>query len=669
VGNTVTAAQVPLLINGTAATNQTALASLAGAQAGTYTFQLFARLASPLIDTPALQPVLDIYGVTGDATETGAVASTSIQLIQNSDFLMQGGSNLAGDTIEVPLVSAPQSTTITALTAGPVTIASAMDVPVDYNGNPQNVLSVLSTDSSTLYIYGIDYTIVATGPYHTYGLQVLTSSVQITGVAIVTNVLTINCVNEFGVGASITLQGLTNATFLNGQTVIIGTVSGTQFTATYTYTNYGPISETGTATGSAIQNNQQVVVNYNQFPLYERLTFISQEPQVLSGSLPTSLDNMGFVYNTWLPESYGNFTLTQDGWDGLYGSDGGLDLNGSTGLVGASIPHDSRYIKVTYNNGVSNVVMREGLDFTLTVDATNGAATLSRILTGRIPDGGTVLVSYFVTEVFTVSTQYPTFVQTLADQIATTKHAAADVLVKAMVANPVDITMTITLQPNVLSSTIDPIIRTIVGLVLDNAEQTLYQSALIQQVQAINGVQSIQLPLTRCAKSDGAYDIGVVIPSATVWNPLSADPAFAGLSAPSNSFITAIPVLPDSTLPSGGTVDAVVSLLYQGQAFRRAMSVQDFLNNSPSVASMTTQNQPGSFYFIGMNDQISASTPLSEGYWQKVLITIPASVPNPGNLSFLATYQVWGAGNSQDITLSPLEYLEIGTCTLLYLSP
>jgi Baseplate J-like protein len=669
VGNTVTEAQVPLLINGSAATNQVALASLAGAQSGTYTFQLFARLSSPLIDTPTLQPILEVYGVTGSATETGAVSSTSVELIQNSDFLMQGGSNEAGDTIEVPLQSFPQSTTITASTATPMTIASAMDVPVDFNGNPQNILSVLSTDSSTLYIFGIDYTIVPTGAYHTYGLQVLTSSVQVTGVSIVSNVLTINCINEFGVGAPITLNGLTNATFLNGQTVTIGTVSGTQFTATYTYTNYGPIAETGTATGSAIQNNQQVVVNYNQFQLYERLTFISQEPQVLSGSLPTALDNLGFVYNTWLPESYGNTTLTLDGWDGLYGSDGGLDLNGSSGLVGASVPHDSRYIKVTYNNGVTNVVMREGLDFTLTVESASGAASLARILTGRIPDGGTVSVSYFVTEVFTVSTQYPTFVQTLADEIAVTKHACADVLIKAMIENPVNITLTVILQPSALSSTIDPIIRTTVGLVLDNAEQTLYQSALIQQIQAINGVQSIQLPLTQCAKSDGSYDIGVVIPSTTTWVPLNSDPAFAGLSVPSNSFITAIPVLPDSTIPSGGTVNAVVSLLYQGQEFRRAMSVQDFLTNSPSVASLTTQNQPGSFYFIGMNDQISASTPLSEGYWQKVLITVPTSVPNPGNLSFLATYQVWGASSSQDIVISPLEYLSIGTLTINYLSP
>jgi len=88
---------------------------------------------------------------------------------------------------------------------------------------------------------------------------------------------------------------------------------------------------------------------------------------------------------------------------------------------------------------------------------------------------------------------------------------------------------------------VDPIIRTVIDIVLDNAVGTLYQSELITQIQSITGVQNIEIPLLRCAKSDGSYDIGVVIPTGTKWIPLSSDSAFAGISTPKNSWITADP--------------------------------------------------------------------------------------------------------------------------------
>ena len=498
--------------------------------------------------------------------------------------------------------------------------------------------------------------------------------------------------------------------------------------------------------------------------LYERLTFVSQEQQVLSGTLPTTLDNDGFIQNTWLPESYTTgtdvfpvtqqgFSLTLDGWNGNFGGDGGLDVIGSaisspSGLVGNQIPHDSRYIKVTFNNGVPNlVVMKENIDFTLTVDPTTGSATLARILTGRIPDGATVLVSYFITETFTISTQYPTFVELLANTIAQTKSAAADVLIKAMVANPVDITMTVTLNANTDAATVDPAIRTAINVVLDNSATTLFQSELISQVQAITGVQSVEIPLIKCAKSDASYDIGIVVPTDTAWTRLSADPAFAGMTTPANSWISTNPVLPDSTIPSGGQATAIVDFLYQGQVFRRQSSVTDFLTNALVVPHLAVNPgvvnaAPGSFYIVGSPDQIfsttitatsitnsvltvtcvnsfnvgqlvalsgttegflngqsvtitsiikdagghqigftanfmegnytnandSGSVGLPASYGQKVIVTIPADVPNPGNLPYFATYQVFNEGGAKDVTVSPTEYLAPGTITVNYVT-
>lgn len=75
-----------------------------------------------------------------------------------------------------------------------------------------------------------------------------TINVQITDVQIVSNILTItsnkSLINLLSVGVSGTFSGLTNATFLNSQTVTITSVVGNQFTATLGHANYGPTAET-----------------------------------------------------------------------------------------------------------------------------------------------------------------------------------------------------------------------------------------------------------------------------------------------------------------------------------------------------------------------------------------------------------------------------------------
>lgn len=715
-GNSVTRAKVPLLLNGFPATNQQALQALASSTPGTYTFQLFFRLKSPFSYAPTLQPVLQVYAVTGGATGTGGVPSDDIELIHTSDFLLTGGSNEAGDTVKVPLTSSPVTAVLTTSLGSTGTFGTlidiGMDVPVDPNGVPTSaaVLSVRSLDSSTLYTYGVDYSVVPCGPYHQYGLKVLTSAATLTAIGCASNVLTVTVPHDFGPGSQVTISGVLDPVaapiFATPQTVVISTVTGTApnytgFTAVFgtDFTTLTPTTS-GLVTGSAIdyQNGQQVVVAYNKFVLYERLSYVQGELQVLNGTVPTVLDNDGFVSNTWLPESYTTgvpsypltqtgYMLTLDGWDGLYGADGGLDIPGSlaafpSGLVGNQVPHDQRYIKVTYNNGVKDVVMKEGIDFNLGVDPTSGQASLTRVVpAGRIPDGGTVSVSYFCTETFTVATQYPTFVETLANSLALTKAAGADILVKAMVANPVDITLAVTLLPSTSPETIDPVIRTVINIALDNAVTTLYQSALIQQIQNVVGVQSVEVPLIKCAKANGSYDIGTVIPTGTSWTPLHSDPAFAGISVPPTAWISTGQILADSTLPSGGEQYAIVDLLYEGQVFARALSLGEFLSHAlvPQALAVppgVTDAPPGSFYIIGTSDplttQVAANLAAAgidpSTYWRKVVLTIPQDVPNPGNLAYFCTYQVWDEGGARDVTVSSTEYLSPGLITINYVT-
>lgn len=676
-GDTVSQVRVPLLIAGNPATNRTAVAALVSS-ATNFTFSLFVREASPLVHIPVLQPILSVNSVNGNGA-TGVIPPADIQLIHTTNFFLDGLSQDANDTVQVKsTISSAVTKNLVASAVTPVEIDIAMDVPISTNGSPQNVLSVRSLDLSQLYVFGVDYSIVPAGPYHQYALNVLVQTVNLTSIGITSNTITVLCpITNLTPGTQVTFSGIQNATFLNGVTVtVLNLIGTTGFTATYNFVGtYGPLADSGAANYTKIATGQTVVVGYNKFVLAEQLTYVTQEQQTLNGTLPTPLNLLGFVHNTWVPESYGYkiapyTNLSLDG--AVYNLDQTLNLAASitagsvfsgatflgySTLIAAQIPHDSRYIKVTFNDGVADIVKREGIDYTLTVDSTSGAATLTRILTGTIPDGGVVKVSYFATETFDISTEYPSTVQILTNTINLTKAAGASVLVKAMVANQIDVTATVELMKTADAATVNPNVRTAIDIVLDNAEGKLSQSSIVAAIQAVTGVSDVQLPLIKMAKSNGAYDIGIVIPTDTKWLPLAQDPEFANQQVPLNAFITAGAVLPDNTIPSGGLADSAVGFLYQGQEFRRALSIADFLANSAVTPS---------FYIIGVNDQISSLLPIPT-YALRILITEP-QVTNPGQRSYFVTYQVFNQGGAKDIVMSSTEFLVPGRVTLNYVT-
>lgn len=649
VGDAITKVRIPLLLNNVAATNRVALAALTSAQAGTYSYLLVARMQSPLQLIPTFQPVLKALSIVGESGQTGTMDSVFTRLIHSSDFLLEGGSNKAGDKIAVDSTSSLPASKPLIMTTNIEIIDSAMDVTTNVNGTPGDIVSVRSSDLSRLYIFGQDYTIVPAGRYRTYALSLVSRSFGITNVSSDGTTITIQAPgHDFVPGARVDFNNVVNASWLNATFALVATVAPGVFTATYAHAAYPAAADTGNAVGQNIAPGATAEVTYNKFALYERLEFVTGETIVLNGTVPTPLANDGFVRNTWLPESYDNTTLSYDG--AAYNPDGTINLVASTGLIGALVPHDNRYIKLVFDGKV----MQEGLDYTLTVDSISGAATVARILTGHIGDAATVTVSYFHTEPFTIATQYPAFVEQLANTIATTKHAAADVLIKAMVANGVDVSLTVELAITATPEVMDGRIRTVTSIVMDNAVTKLTQAELIRQVKALTGVSNIQVPLTKFAKTDGAYDIDTIIPTDTAWLKLSNDPAFTGQSIPTNSYITQFPVLPDVTIPSGGLPDAFVGMLYEGQAFRRALSIQDFLLSGVP-----------SFYIIGVNDQI---VPGDNSYAQKIMLKEDPTITNPALRSYRVTYQVWNEGGTKDINISSTEYLVPGRVTLNFIT-
>jgi hypothetical protein len=72
-----------------------------------------------------------------------------------------------------------------------------------------------------------------------------TVSSSITSVSITSNVVTLTVGNAFVAGNIVIPYGLTTATFLNGQNLLVATASGSQITANFTHANYGPTADTG----------------------------------------------------------------------------------------------------------------------------------------------------------------------------------------------------------------------------------------------------------------------------------------------------------------------------------------------------------------------------------------------------------------------------------------
>ena len=384
----------------------------------------------------------------------------------------------------------------------------------------------------------------------------------------------------------------------------------------------------------------------------ERLTL---ETEVLSinGSIATPLSTSGFVRDSWTPVSHKLRTLIDD-------------------PTLASIPIRDRYIKVTYDSGSGPEVMKEDVDFILAVDPVTDQATISRYIsngtvTSRIADGASVTVTYYVAEMFQVTTQYPQFVQQITQGIDAFRHAAADVMVKAMTENLVDMDLTVQIATGTSPEIADRKIRTVITSAHNKATGQLTQSEIVRQIKALPGILNVQMPFRRMAKADGSYDIGLIIPLGTTWVPMSefkaTDPAFSAKTWAARTFITKNPVLRYKTLPSGGNKDAYVGLLYEGEEYTRRFSLSEI-----------TQDMGASFYIIGINDRFSPTSPVDSTHYGKIILITPTpsaiqrEIVDPGQLAYRVTYQVFGEAGAHDIPIGPTEFLRPGKITIDYVT-
>jgi len=682
------------------------------------TLQATFKTVSPLQYTSALQPVTDIYSVTG--TITGVIDPDYYRLIITEDPMLVGFSNEADNLIQVDstnysVIATPvqiQFSTFSHVIPSGTTNGYQVGGNTQLLGsgiilsNSNDVISVLSSDLSTLYTNGIDYLIVGVPPY--------------------------------GAG--------------------------------YQHGSYA-IQRIDRGVSAGIQPSDTVQVTFNQYAFQENCNQQTDSLQVyVNNNSPVYLTQSGLVQGTWVIDSYGYAPLN---YNSVYGCGGPFPVSyitpgsvytiasiGTTDftLIGAAsntiglvftatstvptgsgtvdapvlwssdsdlanMPYASRFIKATYlvpsvgalvagrtytisslgtsptatdftligaasnTVGLSFVATGPGIgsgevysvltineDFSLTVDPISKQASI-QLIQGNpsgIPNGATLSITYFYNEEFTIISAYPGYISQVATAIESMRNAGADVVVKNVITNPVDMSMTVQLAPNASVQSVDNSIRTSLGICLTNASGTLYQSNLVYQIQSLPGVLSVQLPLTKLCKGDGAYIVGQLLPVGTSWTPISSISAFNNLPLnPATTFITSSPVLTDNTLPSGGKQDAFAGFLYEGDTYTRCSSLAQLAQNSVTLHSNVSATA-GNFYIIGQGDPADPTGVYAGSVvvdFSTLFIKNSAYQPfSPAFFPFRVTYEVWNETGTKDITVSSTEYLQSGVITIDYVS-
>lgn len=303
-------------------------------------------------------------------------------------------------------------------------------------------------------------------------------------------------------------------------------------------------------------------------------------------------------------------------------------------------------------------------DFFVTTGDSNTPTAIFRNNSGSIVSGQEVLVDYSHEENLVLTYSSNSLVSTVQNEVDIKSHVTADVIVKAAVPLPVDLSMTVSLKKNSVRSLVDSNLRTALGRFFNTSPvgSPIYQSDVIRVIEEVEGVDFVVVPFARMALTDGALVVRESISNASTF-------IFSGPA--SQTYI-----LNDSF--SAATIDGGGSPL-------QPLGV--YLNTQPMsfVGSLLDVNLgPGRAYILGASGRSilgfsDDATLTAQGFntpeerdaqrkaltANKAVISLPLG-ESPINYSFDVTYQAFNDPGSRDIQPSEVSYLELGNLTIVY---
>jgi hypothetical protein len=414
---------------------------------------------------------------------------------------------------------------------------------------------------------------------------------------------------------------------------VAGTVSGTLPSDSYLLVHPDPPLEIGRSTlaGDYLQVFGYTDDDGNQVPSGDTIP-VTNETHVLVGQYPEFLDNLG-----------ANFLS--------------LVVTDETGTITYKGPNDPS----------------GDPDYTVDLGSQTQALSITRVETGDIPSGATVLVSYEHDENFTVTYTTNLIVSLTQDAVDENKHATADVIAKEAVPVPLDVEATVVLVRGRERSTVDTSLRTNMENFFNNLRlgDPVRQSDVIDVIEQTEGVSYVIVPLSLLVRQEG---------SQVVREAVSTDTAAESTFVQSLSTNDASVYLLDNALSAATTDGGGPDGSFKG-VFEDDIEM-DLLDASASLESLGVG--PDRAYIIGSEgrsiDGISDDATLQAAGFvtasaieerrkeltaNHVLVSL-AIGEAPTSFSYAVTYIVGVDSGAKNIDPSAAEYLTTGDLLFTY---
>jgi hypothetical protein len=310
-------------------------------------------------------------------------------------------------------------------------------------------------------------------------------------------------------------------------------------------------------------------------------------------------------------------------------------------------------------------------DYTIIEGTQTTPLGIKRTSTSAITDGETVLMSYSYDENFTVNYDVNLVTNAVQQSIDEAKHATADVLAKAAVSVPVDLTATVILRRGAVRSTVDGAIRANLGLLFTSLGMgdPLRRSDVIATIDNTTGVSYVVVPLTTLSRG---------ILSQVVYDTIEVSQLSDSFRVNAWSNVTnAVWLLTDqltSQTSTGGGPTGDFRGVYQS----------DYLLAMQTSLPATLGNGFGRSYIIGgsgldIPGYSDDATLTAQGYvtaaerearrvaitQNRVLVSLKVG-DAPSNYTYWATYTTTASQGEVDIVTSDAEYVVPGTWTFTY---
>lgn len=290
---------------------------------------------------------------------------------------------------------------------------------------------------------------------------------------------------------------------------------------------------------------------------------------------------------------------------------------------------------IVVKNSDKTIRYVENIDYRIIPGTDTIATTLLMIETGSIQNGEQVLISYTAIENFIITYTTNELLDTVQEELNKMKHACADVIAKQAIENEVDTALTIIPKSGVTDfSTLTSQITIAISNYVTQLSigVSLTQSEVVHAIQTVNDVDYVVLPFSRMVKADGSLIVrdNVGQTQFEIFN-----------EGVVKSYITVAQVLSYSTVDKGG-------------------SENDFKGVFEDTEALVLQDDP-------LNVSGGAGRAYIQNDGKIIVSTKDGQLPDAKD--YQVAYYVFDEQGSEDVNVALIEYLKLGTLTIVYDDP